>query len=103
MEDSYTFIYALGSILGTLAQLVVIVGCIVLVSKKKNPATIIMLVGSILSLLVSILNFSGTFIAAQYSTDSILTWTKFFAILWPLPYILFAIGLLWYAVNYVKK
>lgn len=103
MEDSYTLIYALGSILGSLAQVLVIIGCIVLVSKKKNPATILMLVGSILSLVVTVLNFSGTFVAAQHGTDSILTWTKVFAILGPLPYIMFSVGLMLYAINYAKK
>ncbi|MCL6265632.1 hypothetical protein [Flagellimonas myxillae] len=103
MEDSNMLFYGLGSFLGALAQLAVIVGCIVLVGKRKNTATILMLVASIFSLFFMIGNMLWSVIAGQYGTEAILTWSKLAAVLGPLPYILFAIGLLLYAVNHVKK
>lgn len=103
MDNSQTFIYAIGSLLGVLGQIVVIIACIILISKKKNPATMLMLIASILALVVTILNFSGNIIAAQAGVDSVLTWSKIFALIGPLPYVLFAIGLILFATNHVKK
>ncbi|WP_431121638.1 hypothetical protein [Flagellimonas flava] len=103
MDDSYTLFFALGSILGTVAQLAVIIGCIVLVSKQKNAGTLLMLIGSILTLVFNILNFSGSLFAGHRGADSVLSWTKMFAVIGPLPYILFGIGLLVYAIGHVRK
>ena len=103
MDDSYTLFFALGSILGTLAQLAVIVACIILVSKQKNGGTLLMLIGSILTLVFNILNFSGTLLAGNLGADSILSWTKIFAVIGPIPYILFGVGLLIYAIHHVRK
>ncbi|SHG24469.1 hypothetical protein [Flagellimonas flava] len=103
MDDSQTLIFALGSLLGTLGQLAVIIACIILVSKRKNTATILMLVGSVLGLVFTVLNLSGNILAANGGVESLMTWTKIFALLGPLPYILFGIGLLFYAISFVKK
>ncbi|MBS9463128.1 hypothetical protein LV716_15060 [Flagellimonas sp. HMM57] len=103
MENSHTLFYAIGGILNALAQLVVIIGCIVLVTKQKNTGTILMLVASILSLLFLIGNFAGNMIAGHYGTDAILLFSKMTAVLTPLPYVLFAAGLLTYGVMYVNK
>lgn len=103
MEDSTALFYGLGSLLSTLAQLAVILGCIVLINKQKNSATILMLVASVLSFFFAIGNIIWSMITAQYGTESILTWSKIAAVLGPLPYVLFAIGLLLYAVNHVKR
>ena len=47
--------------------------------------------------------YSGTFFAGQQGADSVLSWTKVFAVIGPLPYILFGIGLLVYAIGHVRK
>ncbi|MEM7486970.1 MAG: hypothetical protein AAF348_17320 [Bacteroidota bacterium] len=103
MEESHTLFFAIGGILNTLGQLMIIIGCILLTIKQKNIGTIIMLIASILSLFFMIGSFTGNFIAGQYGVDSILSWSKIISVLGPLPYILFAIGLLIYAVKYVDK
>ncbi len=103
MDNSQTFIYAIGSLLGVLGQIVVIIACIILISKKKNPATVLMLIASILALVVTVLNFSGNMIAAHNGVDSVLTWSKIFALIGPLPYVLFAIGLMLFVTNHIKK
>ncbi|AWX43026.1 hypothetical protein HME9304_00013 [Flagellimonas maritima] len=100
MEDSHTLYYAFGGILSALGQLALIIGCIVLVIKQKNIGTIIMLVASILSLLFMIASYAGNFIAGSYGTDLILTWSQIIAVVGPIPYILFAAGLLIHAIKY---
>ncbi len=103
MENSHALSFAIGGILSTLAQIAVIIGCIILVTKQKNGATILMLAASILSLFFAIGNFSWTLVASRYGPDSILSWSKIAALIGPLPYILFAVGLLLFAINHVKK
>jgi hypothetical protein len=75
----------------------------VLVIKQKNGATMLMLVSQILAFLVIILSYALPVFAARESMEALFQITKLMTILKPLPDILFAIGLLWFAIKWVKN
>ncbi|RDY61295.1 hypothetical protein [Flagellimonas nanhaiensis] len=103
METNHTFFFAAGGVLNGIAQLVVLIACIILVIKQKSGSTIMMLVAQILGIFVSVGGFTWTALSAQVDPESVLTASKTMALLGPLPHILFAIGLIWFVYSNVKK
>ncbi|MGX1929157.1 hypothetical protein [Flagellimonas sp. 2504JD4-2] len=103
MDYSDSISYIIGSLLYGITNLLIIITCIVLVVKHKNIGTILMLIGSISILLFSIFNIVWTQVAARDGSESLVQATKLLSIIGPLPNTLFAIGLLLFAVRYVKK
>jgi hypothetical protein len=103
MDNTDSIYFAASGLLHGIIQLVVIVACIILVAKQKSSATILMLVGQILALLFSMGGYVWNFVAARDGVDSLLMANKIMALLGPLPYAIFAIGLVLYATNQVKK
>lgn len=103
MGEAYTIYFAIGSILAVVAQLIIIVGSGILVSKRKHTSTILMLTGCILSLFFTFLGFATSMLAAGQSPEAVLTWSSISAMLSPLPHLLFAIGLAMYAFKRVQK
>ena len=101
--ENHTFFYAAGGILNGIAQLVVLIACIVLVIKQKSGSTLMMLVAQILGIFVSVAGLTWTTISAQLGPESVLRASKTMALMGPLPHILFAIGLLWFVYSNVKK
>ncbi|WP_165819378.1 hypothetical protein [Flagellimonas aquimarina] len=71
--------------------------------KQKNSATILMLTASILTLLFSVGSIIWNRIAAYNGAESLVQATKIISILGAIPYILFALGLLLFAVRHLRK
>lgn len=103
MDTGDSFIFMIGGFLLAIARLLLLGACIILVIKQKNGATMLMLVSQILAFLVIVLSYALPVFAARESVDVLLQITKLMSILKPLPDILFAAGLLWYAVKWVKN
>ncbi|MDC6364992.1 MULTISPECIES: hypothetical protein [Flavobacteriaceae] len=103
MDNTHTIFYAAGGVLNGIAQLIVLIACIVLVIKQKSGATILMLIAQILGLFFSIGGFAWTGLSAQLGPESVLYASKMTAVLSPIPHILFAIGLLLFVFHKVKK
>ena len=103
MENSDTLFFATGGFLNGIAYLLVIVACVVLVLKRKSGPAILMLASQLLALLFFVGSFVVTAVSARQSAETLVSTTKIMALLGPLPHILFAIGLLWFAVSLAKK
>ncbi|WP_420602074.1 hypothetical protein [Flagellimonas sp.] len=96
-------VHLLGGILGYIAQLVIIVACIFLVSKQRNSGTVLMLVGAILNIVFAVSGFIWTMISARESAESLVRATGIINVLTHLPTLLFGLGLLLYGIKYLKK
>ncbi len=103
MENNDSLYFAVGGLFYGLMQLIVLIACIILVLKQRNTATILMLIGQILSIVFSLGRYLWNFLAAQNGVDSVLQAQKIMSMIGPLPYGLFAIGLILFAMNQVKK
>ena len=103
METDHTIFYAAGGVLNGIAQLIVLIACIVLVIKQKSGSTILMLIAQIMGIFVSIGGFTWTALSAQLGSESVLRASKLMALMGPIPHILFAVGLLWFVLSKVKK
>lgn len=103
METNQYIHFIISGLLNGIAHLIVIIACIVMVVKQKNSATILMLIASILTLLFSAGSIIWNKIAAYNGAESLVQVTKITSIIGVVPYILFALGLILYAVKYLKK
>lgn len=103
MEDNQYIFFALGGLMHGITHMAVIIACIILVIKQKNGATILMLIASILTLLFSLGSIVWNQIAARNGAESLVKATKIISVVGALPYILFAIGLLFFVIKHVKK
>ena len=101
--ENYELLHILSGFTSTIFQLVIIVGCILLLSKSRNLATVLMLGGSVLSLLFSLFSFLGTSLMARQSAERLVEGIAIMGVLGQIPHILFAMGLLLYVIKYVKK
>lgn len=102
MENIETY-FVVGGVLNVVGKLIIIAACIILVIKQKNSATILMLVGSVLSAVLSLAGIVWAAASAYKNPEAVLTANGAMSILKELPYILFALGLILYAIKYLKK
>ncbi|WP_435622669.1 hypothetical protein [Flagellimonas sp.] len=101
--ENYEFLHLLSGFISTIFQLVVIVGCILLLSKSRNLATVLMLVGSVLSLFFSLFSVLGTSFMASQGAENLVQGIAIMGVVGQIPHILFALGLLLYVIKHVKK
>ena len=103
MDNSDTIFFAAGGLLNGIAYLLIIAACVTLVIKRKSGPTILMLASQVLALFFYVGSFAATTISASQSAETLVSTTKIMALLGPLPHILFAIGLLWFAMVLAKR
>ncbi|PWL38607.1 hypothetical protein DKG77_10130 [Flagellimonas aquimarina] len=103
MENNEYIHFIIGGLLHGISHLAVITACIIMLIKQKNSATILMLTASILTLLFSVGSIIWNRIAAYNGAESLVQATKIISILGAIPYILFALGLLLFAVRHLRK
>ena len=101
--ENYELLYLTTGLISTIFQLIVIVGCVLLLSKIKSLATVLMFVGSMLSLLFFGFSFLGTSFMARQGAERLVEGIAIMGVLGQIPHILFAMGLLLYVIKYVKK
>lgn len=102
MTDIEPF-YILGGIVAGLTQVLMLVICIFLVLKIKNTGTILMLVGSILTILFYVLNIAWTTIAARNGAESVAKSVAILQLLGNIPYVIFTIGFGIFIFKYIRK
>lgn len=102
MTDIEPF-YILGGIISGLTQLVMLVLSIILVLKIKNTGTLLMLVGSILTILFYILNIAWTAIAAGNGAESVVKSAATLHLLGNIPYVIFTTGFGIFIFKYIRK
>ncbi|GMN09148.1 hypothetical protein MTsPCn9_03960 [Croceitalea sp. MTPC9] len=96
-------IYIIGGIIGFLAQLALLAICILLVYKRKNGATIIMLIGSILIVLSHVSNLIWPIIASRNGPENLAKSVMVLNFLGTIPYIVFTIGFGLFVIKHIKK
>ncbi len=96
-------LFIFGGILRGLAQLVMLIICIVLVYKKKNTATLLMLIGSILTILFYVANIAWPLISASSGTESLAKSVAILNVLGNIPYLVFILGFILFVIKHVKK
>ena len=93
----------LGGGLNTLGKLILVLASGILLAKQRNPGTVLLFVGSVLSIVFSLGVLLLTTFSAQSGAESVLKMNALGSLLTPLPYILVGIGLLLFATKRVKK
>ncbi|MEW2922341.1 hypothetical protein AB1A65_12780 [Muricauda sp. ANG21] len=101
--ENYEAYYMIGGGLNAIGKLIVVLATGILLSKQRNSGTLLMFLGSVLSIIFSVGTLLLTTFSAQNGAQSIVKVNALGSILNPLPYILFAIGLLLFAAKQVKK
>ncbi|MFC4219949.1 hypothetical protein [Flagellimonas marina] len=101
--ENYEAYYMIGGGLNAIGKLIVVLATGILLSKQRNSGTLLMFLGSVLSIIFSLGTLLLTTFSAQNGAQSIVKVNALGSILNPLPYILFAIGLLLFAAKQVKK
>ena len=100
---NFELYYYFSGILNTLGKIILLIACIVLYVKQRNGASIMMLVGAVLTIVFAILGFIWNLLAAQVGPESVVKINGIINIIGQLPYILFTIGLLLFCINHIKK
>ena len=102
MKD-FEILYLTGGVISTIFQLVIIVATGMLLFKKRSLASGLMFVGSLFSILFYGFSFLGTTLMARQGAESLVKFNGIFSIVNQIPHILFAIGLLLFVIQYLKK
>ena len=92
----------IGAALFTIAQIIILIGCIIIAVKQKSKESYIMLLGIILMILVSLL---GTDLIVSYTGNpqKILDQQIKLSVLTGLANLIFGIGLILLAINSINK
>lgn len=92
--------YMAGSTIGTIGQIVLLIACAVLIYKQRNIATLLMLLGSLLSIVFTVGRVAWTALANIENPESYAQAMAVLNIFVQFPYLLFVIGLLLFAVKH---
>ena len=104
MENDESVYFLVGLILNNMSNLILLTTSIILVRKRKNAITILILIANILAFVFFWISVFGVRIAAQKNgTEGLLKFNQFVNTVGPLPHILFSIGLLLFVVKHLKK
>ena len=101
MED-FLPSYAVGAFLNGLTQLIILIGCIILILKQKNLANLLLLLGIILMFMLSIAGIIWP-ITVKGSPEDLLSIQGTLAVLRGIAYLIFGIGFLLLAINNLRK
>ncbi len=101
--ENYEAYFMIGGGLNALGKLILVLACGILLAKQRNWGTLLMFLGSVLSIVFALGVLLLTTFSAQVNSESIVKANVLGSILTPLPYILFAIGLLLFAAKLAKK
>jgi len=101
--DNIQLHLAITAIINGLVQLIVLIATIIMLIKKRNSATVLLCIGSILNILGFVGGIIYNAMAAQYGTDAILQAQINLNYFNAFAYVIFGIGLLLLAISYVEK
>lgn len=100
--DSITTHFQISQAIGILIELLILITCVVIVIKKKSIGTYTLLIGAILNLF-SFFGFILISILAKNNPDNIMNMQVILSYFNNVVNIIFAIGLLLFATNDLKK
>ncbi|TAI49097.1 hypothetical protein [Flagellimonas allohymeniacidonis] len=102
MENLEAF-YILGGAINGIFKLIIAAACVILLIRERNLATIFMCIGSILTIFFSLGSVLWTTLAASRSSEALIRSNAIMNLAAQIPVILFAIGILLFALQYGKK
>ena len=101
--ENFEFFYLTSGVISTILQLVVIVATGMLFFKKRNMASGLMFFGSLFTVLFYGFSLFGNTLMAYDGTESVVKFNAIFGIVSQIPRVLFALGLLFFVIQYLKK
>ncbi len=96
-------LYILGEAVNGIFKLLVAVACTLLLIRERTLATILMFLGSILSIFLSLGSVLLTALAGQKSPEAVVWTNAIFNLVGQIHIIIFAIGIFLFALQYGKK
>lgn len=103
MTESYVSYFIASSVLTILSQICVWVVCLLLILQKRTLSSILLLLGSTLFTLSSVLGiFIQAFLARTSEPETLLKYNGILALSTALFYAIFAIGFVIFILNYLK-
>ncbi|MBT8264961.1 MAG: hypothetical protein KJO41_03610 [Bacteroidia bacterium] len=101
--DTYNSLFAFGSILSGLANLVILVATVILLFKRRNLATIIIFIGWFSHSLVFLFGFIANIFAARIGSEELVFTNALMTILNGITVLIFSIGLLIFFIQIKKQ
>ena len=101
--DNYEYLYTLSYVIYNLASLIVVISCIILVTKKRTLATLLMLIGSVFAFLFGVSSIFISTIANSQGTEAFIKINAISNLVSGFAYIAFCLGLLLFAISHFKK
>ncbi|MEM9076546.1 MAG: hypothetical protein AAGC43_05870 [Bacteroidota bacterium] len=101
--ENFEFFYLTSGVISTIFQLVVIVATGMLFFKKRNLASGLMFFGSLFTVLFYGFSLLGNTLMAYDGAESVVKFNAIFGIVSQIPHILFALGLLFFAIQHLKR
>ncbi len=101
--DSLNQQFILSALINGLVHFMILTACIVLIVKKKSIGTILLLIGSILSLFGYAGSYLFNILAARQGAEALLNAQGLILLFSGFSYLIFGLGLLVYIIYDVKK
>ena len=101
--ENYEYLYTASTAIYIIVSIIVITACILLYTKIRTTATIIILIGSVLAFIFNMGQIFLSLIAGRYDIDTYIQVNAITSVLNTLAYGMFCIGLLLFVVNDLKK
>ncbi|MDD7887443.1 hypothetical protein [Flavivirga sp. 57AJ16] len=101
LTNDYMIYFSIATVFNSIAHLMAIIASIILVTKVKKTGTYLMLLGSILKIIMVILNIALPILTR--TSESLLSLQGGLSILTSLSVFIFALGFILYATQLVKQ
>ncbi|WP_299103112.1 hypothetical protein [uncultured Winogradskyella sp.] len=103
MDSSTQILFSIGQIISSISMLIILAATIVLIIKKRTPATWTIFIGYLLFCIKYVVSLIITIMAGRYSMDTLLQIQGISNIVRSLSYLIFAIGLLMFVITELSK
>ncbi len=99
--NDYMISFTIGTILNSIAQLIVLIASIILINKVKKTATYLILFGAILKIIMAVVGIVFPFLTKE--PESMLNIQGIISILTGMSLLIFAIGFVLYSTQMIKQ
>ncbi|NER15795.1 hypothetical protein [Spongiivirga citrea] len=102
-DDGIPITIYIGQALHFLGILGLVIATSILVYKKKSAATILILIGAILTFISFFASIASNFFAAQFGVDQLVTMQGWISIVSAIIYLIFVTGFIWFGLTLKKS
>ncbi len=103
MTDQFEFLFTISSIIYNISGLIVIVASIIIFIKIRTLSTVLMLIGSILTLLLNGTNFIVSLLSNRIGYELYLKLVQITSVISSFTYLIFSMGIILFAIHDLKK